>query len=97
MTSFFLGIFLAASAALMANNYFKISMHSLAVGGAATFMILLGMYSNEAIGLPIAIATIIAGLVCTARFLVSDHYPFEVYVGFVIGALGQLLGCYFFM
>ena len=36
MTFFFLGIFLTMSLAVMANNYFKISMHAMAVGGAAT-------------------------------------------------------------
>ncbi len=97
MTSFFLGIFLAASAALMANNYFKISMHSLALGGAAAFMILLGIVSGEAIGLPMAIATLIAGVVCTARLIVSDHHPFEIYAGVIVGAGCQAVACLFIM
>jgi hypothetical protein len=97
MTFFFLGIFLAASAALMANNYFKISMHAIGVSGGATFMILLGIVSGEAIGIPIAIATVIAGLVCTARFIVSDHYPNEVYWGLILGALAQLVAYYVVM
>jgi hypothetical protein len=94
MTVFFLGIFLATSAALLTNNYFKISMHSLAVGGAATYMIILGMVTGEAIGLLIAIAVLVTGIVCTSRFLVSDHKPFEIYVGLTVGAIAQLLACY---
>ncbi|HEX8358256.1 MAG TPA: hypothetical protein VF610_12615 [Segetibacter sp.] len=94
MVFFFLGIFLAASAALMANNYFKISMHALAVGGACAFMILLGLVSEEPMGLPIAIATLVTGTVCTSRLLVSDHKPYEVYWGLTLGALCQVVSCY---
>jgi hypothetical protein len=97
MAFFFLGIFLAASAALMANNYFKISMHAIAVSGAATYLILLGIVSTEPMGVPIAVATIIAGIVCTSRLLVSDHHPYEIYWGIIIGALSQLVACYFIM
>lgn len=97
MTFFFLGTFLSASAGLMANNYFKISMHAIAVGGAATFMILLGVVTGIAMGMPIAIATLITGIVCTSRLLVSDHHPYEIYWGLILGALSQLLACYFIM
>ena len=94
MTSFFLGTFLSTSVALIANNFFKISLHALAVGGAATFMIILGIVSGVATGLPIAIALIIAGLVCTSRLIVSDHYPFDIYAGLIIGTLFQLVAAY---
>lgn len=94
---FLLGTFLSASAALMANSYFKISMHSLAVGGAAAFMILLGISSGELMGVPIAFATLITGLVCTSRLLVSDHHPMEIYWGLILGILSQLVAYHFIM
>lgn len=97
MTFFFLGTFFAASAALMANNYFKISMHGIAVGGAAAYMILLGIVSNTAMSIPIATATLVAGAVCTSRLLVSDHHPAEIYWGLILGALSQMAACYFIM
>ncbi|MEJ7682943.1 MAG: hypothetical protein WKG06_34825 [Segetibacter sp.] len=97
MVSFFLGTFLCASAALMANNYFKISMHALAAGGAVTFMILLGIVSGQPMGLPIAIATLVTGIVCTSRLIISDHHPFEIYSGLIIGAISQLVACFFIM
>lgn len=97
MASFFLGTFLSASAALMANSYFKISMHALAAGGGAAYIVLLGMFSGEPMGIPIAIATLIAGIVCTSRLLVSDHRPFEIYWGLVLGALSQLVAGYFLL
>ncbi len=97
MASFFLGTFLCASAAVMANNYFKISMHALAAGGAVTFMILLGIISGQSMGVPIAIATLVTGMVCTSRLIVSDHHPFEIYSGLIIGAISQVVACFFIM
>jgi hypothetical protein len=97
MVSFFLGTFLCASAGLMANSYFKISMHALAVGSAATYMILLGLVSGEPMGLPITITTLITGIVCTSRLIVSDHHPMEIYWGLVLGTLSQLVACYFIL
>jgi len=97
MASFFLGTFLCASAALMANSYFKISMHALAVSSAATYMILLGIVSGTPMGFPIAIATLIAGIVCTSRLIISDHHPMEIYWGLILGALSQLVACYFIL
>lgn len=97
MTFFFLGIFLGASAALMANNYFKISMHALGVGGGAMFMVLLGIVTGEPIGAYIAFATIAAGMVCTSRLIVSDHYPYDIYWGLILGAASQLIACFFLM
>ncbi len=90
---FLLGIFLSASAALMANSFFKISMHAIGVSGAMTFMILLGLNSYEPMGLQITIATLVAGLVCSARLAVSDHDPMEIIWGFFIGALCQVVAC----
>lgn len=97
LTSFFLGIFLAASVALIANNYFKISMHALAAGGCAMFMMILGIVSGESMGFAIAIATMLAGLICTARLLVSDHSPFELYSALVVGATAQLIAAFFML
>lgn len=97
IVSFFLGTFLCASAALTANNYFKISMHALAVGSAAAYMILLGIVSGQPMGIAIAVATLIAGVVCTSRLVISDHHPAEIYWGLIIGALSQMVACYFIL
>lgn len=97
MVSFFLGTFLCTSAALMTNNYFKISMHALAVGGAASFLIILGVISGQPIGIAIATATIVTGIVCTSRLIISDHHPFEIYSGLTLGVLSQLVACYFIL
>jgi hypothetical protein len=97
MVFFFLGTFLSTSAALMANNYFKISLHGLGVGGAMAFMILLAMATTEPMGTVISITTLLTGLVCTSRLIVSDHHPAEIYWGLIIGAVSQFVAFYIIM
>ncbi|MDB5191261.1 MAG: hypothetical protein JWQ96_824 [Segetibacter sp.] len=94
---FFLGLFFCVSLAVIFNNYFKISMHGQGVGGAVAFIILLGLTTDEPIGLAISLTTLIGGLVCTSRLIISDHHPMEVYTGVILGAICQLVACYFIM
>ena len=94
MTLVALAIFLASSGGLIANSYFKVSMHSIAVGVLITFMLLFGFDTAVSSGIYISIAFLIAGIVCTARLVNSDHNPFEVYAGLFIGILAQLLANY---
>jgi hypothetical protein len=91
---FFLGSFLTTPVALIINNFFKISMHAIAVGCAAAFITIIAFNSSVHLGQPIAIAWIIAGLVCTARFLVSDHTGKEIYTGLILGIICQLIAAW---
>jgi hypothetical protein len=84
-----LGTFVSCIAASMANIYFKISMHSIAVGALFIFFGWLAFHSAIPIGTYLAAATLVTGLVCTARFIVSNHSPFEIYAGLLAGALCQ--------
>lgn len=92
---FLLGAFLALCGGWLCNIYFKISMHSLAMGGAVMFFLLFSFTDNYASGLYLTIAVIAAGLVTSARLLTGDHRPFEVYSGLFIGALGQYIAWQF--
>src|SRR4051812_24772673 len=88
---FFLGIFYATVPSLILNNFFKISMHAIGVGAALTFVILTCFYYQLYLGADIAIITLITGIVCTARFIVSDHTNLDVYSGLIVGALCQVI------
>lgn len=83
-------IFLASIVGLMANIYIKISMHAIAIGIMITFIVSLGLTQPVRYGLYISIALIIAGLVCTSRFIISDHRPKEIYGGLLAGILSQV-------
>ena len=96
MKAMTLGVFLSAPAALIFNNYHKISMHAIGVGGLVA-MVLLSVYSNTNIisAMPLSAALLIAGLVCTSRLIVSNHRPFDIYIGFFMGMLCQFAGWWF--
>jgi hypothetical protein len=92
LTSFIFAVFLASSAGLLANIYFKISMHALGVGSLCGMMLIIifSGFSNAAF-LNVMMVFIISGLVCSSRMMVSDHKPLEIYSGIIIGILCQLI------
>lgn len=90
-----LGIFISSIAAIMANIYFKVSMHAIAMGGIITFFIMLAMEGNFSMGVYLSVAMLIAGIVCTSRLIVSDHYPFEIYAGLFLGIISQAIAIVF--
>ncbi|MES2005124.1 MAG: hypothetical protein V4450_11415 [Bacteroidota bacterium] len=94
---FYMGIFVSTVFGLVLNNYFKISLHAMGVGGALAAIILFAMHYKMPLGVSMSIAALIAGIVCTARFLVSDHTNKEVYVGLFVGVFSQLAAYYFVM
>ncbi|RAI98740.1 hypothetical protein LX64_04725 [Chitinophaga skermanii] len=87
--SFFLGIFLSVVFSLVANNFLKISMHTVGWGGMIGFFTVLmwGMGMNVAV--PLALIFVLSGLVATARLILNAHTPAEVYIGFIGGILMQ--------
>jgi hypothetical protein len=87
---FLLGTFLAVCATWMLNINSKISMHSTAAGGLLCFGLLLSFNTQDPSGLYLSGAVLIAGLVCTARFLVSDHSKSEIYLGLASGIVSML-------
>ena len=92
LTAFVFGVFLSSSAALIVNIYQKISMHAIGCGGLLGFLIMLS--SDDAfysIALPLSIALLITGLVCTSRLIISDHSNKEIYSGLFLGFICQIL------
>ena len=62
----------------------------LAVGVMVTYVFLMAFVSGISFGFYLSVALLITGLVCTARLINSDHGPFEVYAGLMMGILAQL-------
>lgn len=88
---FLLGVFLSSASALFANMYTKISMHGIAMGGMVGFMFrqlfVDGFFPRE-IAL---LGLLVAGAVCTARLILQTHKPIDIYAGFFVGILCQLV------
>jgi len=89
LVHFSLGAFLALCGAWMCNIYFKISMHTVAMGGALMFFILFSFTDDYASGLYLSAAVLVTGLVCTARLITGAHNLFQIYSGLFIGLLAQ--------
>ena len=94
LSSFMLGVFLASSAALLANIYFKISMHAIGVGGMVGLFIIIADTNTMLMTWPLGTALLIAGLVCSARLLITDHTPKDVYSGLAVGLLAQFVAAF---
>jgi hypothetical protein len=95
LVAMLLAVFLSCIAGMMANIYYKISMHGIAVGALFILFMWMAFMGTVAGGAYLSIAIFITGLVCTARFIVSDHNPFEIYSGVLVGALCQLIAIAF--
>lgn len=92
LTAFTFAVFLSSSAALMANIYFKISMHAIGMGGVLGLFLLITFSDTMLMSLPLAAAFLLTGLVCTSRLVVSDHRPMEIYSGLLMGITCHFIG-----
>jgi len=86
-----LATFISSWIGLMVNIKIKVSLHAISMGVLVAFMFSLGLSQPLQFGSYISIALLIAGLVCTSRFIVSDHTQQEVYGGLLAGALSVLV------
>jgi len=92
---FSLGVFLACSLGLILNSFFKISMHTICLGLVCTFFLLAGLLSTTSYGFYISIAVLIGGTTATARLIDSNHTEKEIYAGFLVGAIAELIAYLF--
>lgn len=91
---FLAGSFLALVGAFLCNIYFKISIHTVAIGGALMFFLLFSFTDAYASGLYLSIALAVTGVVATSRLLAGAHSSFEVWAGLFVGMLAQVIGWY---
>lgn len=89
------GMFFASSAALILNNYYKISIHGIGVGGLMGLMVVTVYDGSQYAGLPLVVSSLVAGAVLSARRVASDHYWFDILTGFVLGFICQLIALWF--
>ncbi len=95
LVSMSMAVFNASVFGFLANIVTKVSMHTIAMGVMSTFIALLAFSDSISFSFYLSIAVLLSGLVCTARLIVSDHSPKEIYYGFLIGIFSQLAAHYF--
>jgi hypothetical protein len=89
LASFMTGVFLTTAIALIANIFYKISMHAIGCGGMLGIFIIIMNSNTMLMTWPLSIALLITGLACTSRLLVSKHTPAEIYLGLAVGLVCQ--------
>jgi hypothetical protein len=89
LQSFFLGIFLAASGALLANIYAKISLHATGMGGWLGFFLVIMAERSMLMTWPLLAVILLTGLVCSSRLLTSDHKAGDLILGLLLGLVSQ--------
>jgi hypothetical protein len=87
--------FMATIIAWLGNIYMKISLHAISMGVLIGFIFYLAFTQNLSFGIYLSAVLLIAGLVCTARFIVSDHTAKEVYGGLAGGVIAVLIANWF--
>jgi hypothetical protein len=90
LVQWLMGVFITASAALFTNIFFKISLHTLAFGGAITFMAWQLATDPHWPRLWLLITMLLAGIAGTARLARRAHSPSEIYAGYLAGAICQI-------
>jgi hypothetical protein len=93
--SYILGCCLSVLAIFLLNFRWKISAHSMALGGLSALVAGFSYYINT--GFPITFLSLIllSGVVASSRLYLTAHRQFEVYVGWATGFL-VMLGCLLF-
>ena len=101
-----LGATLGLFACFFVNIFFKISLHATGVGGFLGMVLItmwLYSYGSFTVNLPVVgssevsinlvlmLSLLMTGLVGTARLILHAHSPKEIYTGFAMGLLCQLI------
>ncbi|MGV3540717.1 MAG: hypothetical protein ACO1OQ_12965 [Rufibacter sp.] len=75
-------------ATLFINQFWKISAHSIGLGGGLGILLLLhGWLPEPVLVYPIVAGIVISGAVMTARLSLGAHSTKQIYIGFVMGLL----------
>lgn len=66
-------------------------MHLMGMGSILTFMIALSIHFEINITLAISVFTLLTGLVTTSRLYLKAHTKNEIFIGFLVGCVSQLI------
>lgn len=78
--------------AIFINLSWKISLHSLAMGGFLALIAILNILYFTELNTMLIIAIILSGLVMTCRLMLQEHSPAQIYAGFGIGFVVTVIG-----
>lgn len=88
---FYFGIFIATAVGLIINNFIKISLHAIGIGGLLMAVFLVGFLYPVNNILWVITAIALTSFVISARMIISDHTQKELIAGLTVGLVTQLL------
>lgn len=95
---FFVGLIAASMAALLLLFLnLKCSMHLMGMGSLLMFLISLSIHFEINITIALSIFTLLTGLVASSRLYLKAHSRAELFIGFCIGMITQLLTVKFWL
>lgn len=74
----------------------KTSLHMIGIGGILSFIVIMSFEYQLNYNLIIAILFVLAGLIAVSRLALKAHLPKEVYIGFIVGIISQLISYQFY-
>jgi len=93
--NFLIGATLSIIIAFVINMKWKVSAHMIGIGGIVGALLCVSVLLEIYITPFFILFLLIAGLVGSARLVLKAHTPSQVYVGFVIGVICQIVVLYF--
>jgi hypothetical protein len=94
MQQWLLGVFISSCATMFLNIFFKVSMHTVAMGSLVAFCLLQQAGDVHWPRWWLIAAVLVAGITGTARMIRHAHRPGEIYAGYLAGAICQVAGWY---
>lgn len=92
LSLFFLGYTLGlVTAYLFLHAKIKLSLHTAAISGLITFLTIFSFYYKINLIVLIIVFILIAGIVASARLQLKAHKANEIYLGFFLGIITQII------
>lgn len=85
LANMILGSVVGIFCAFFFNSFYKISLHSIAAGGLVALVMNIMPYSSYDLTPLVIVVIVIAGMIATARLILKEHSPKEVYMGLLAG------------
>ena len=82
-----LGATLSVTIAVIFNIVWKVSIHSIGIGGIIGTLLIISQLLFVDVKIPVIIVILIAGIIASARLSLDEHTPAQIYTGLLIGFL----------
>ena len=86
-----LGATISVTLAVIITLGWKISVHSIGIGGIIGTLLAMSRILYVDIRFPLMISIIIAGIIGSARLSLNEHTPSQIYAGILIGFLSEYM------